>query len=780
MATNDEIKLEQTLLNLVNEGKITREQALQIQKEENEERKKSIDYQKEQLENLKYQKTLLEEAAKQSGISVDFEKKKLEYKVQELEIDIKEQEIAYKNADTEEKKREALEQIVNLQKEQSKEIEKQKDLARAEQAGGRLANLLGISEANKNSLTYQLFSNPQSVFDGFKKEINDAGGVSKAVYTSIAMKVQEAGAAILLLSKQQMALADTSVSSFYAATGATEAYTESIYAVARGNTAMGIGFAESGKAMTTLYENLNTFTNLSKSSQQELAITTAKLEKLGISGGDTAKSIMTLSEMMQISETQAAGVVEEFAAMGQAIGVSSKQMIADFAGVKDQLAVFGSEMGKVFKDLEAQSKATGVSVSDLLNLTNKFDTFSSAANQVGKLNAILGGPYLSTMAMIQNTDPTERINMLRQAVDNAGVSFNDMSYYEKKAIMEAGGFKSVEEAQRVLSMSAGEYANKLKNQEATQKQLNDAIERAQPINEKLSLIMANLAIVIGPLVTFFSKFLSVILEIQDVIPGFGIVLGVIAVVFGIFLTSLPIIISLLGSLATIFTALSPAAAATGPAVAGAATAVEGAAATLAAASPIIVEGAAALGILALAFLGVGAAILLAGLGIKMMFEGLASLIEQGVKAPEVFLNMASAILALSIALNTMGNPLALLGMGILVTSLYSISDAINSIETEKVINFKVMMEKIVEISEPTAALQFSQFKEDFQAVAEATAKFEIDKANSFTNLLTATQNLSANLQLKQDIKVLIDGQELTTKVQKRFLGGSNAATSGTS
>jgi len=779
MATNDEIKLEQTLLNLVNEGKITREQALQIQKEENEERKKSIDYQKEQLENLKYQKTLLEEAAKQSGISVDFEKKKLEYKVQELEIDIKEQEIAYKNADTEEKKREALEQIVNLQKEQSKEIEKQKDLARAEQAGGRLANLLGISEANKNSLTYQLFSNPQSVFDGFKKEINDAGGVSKAVYTSIAMKVQEAGAAILLLSKQQMALADTSVSSFYAATGATEAYTESIYAVARGNTAMGIGFAESGKAMTTLYENLNTFTNLSKSSQQELAITTAKLEKLGISGGDTAKSIMTLSEMMQISETQAAGVVEEFAAMGQAIGVSSKQMIADFAGVKDQLAVFGSEMGKVFKDLEAQSKATGVSVSDLLNLTNKFDTFSSAANQVGKLNAILGGPYLSTMAMIQNTDPTERINMLRQAVDNAGVSFNDMSYYEKKAIMEAGGFKSVEEAQRVLSMSAGEYANKLKNQEATQKQLNDAIERAQPINEKLSLIMANLAIVIGPLVTFFSKFLSVILEIQDVIPGFGIVLGVIAVVFGIFLTSLPIIISLLGSLATIFTALSPAAAATGPAVAGAATAVEGAAATLAAASPIIVEGAAALGILALAFLGVGAAILLAGLGIKMMFEGLASLIEQGVKAPEVFLNMASAILALSIALNTMGNPLALLGMGILVTSLYSISDAINSIETEKVINFKVMMEKIVEISEPTAALQFSQFKEDFQAVAEATAKFEIDKANSFTNLLTATQNLSANLQLKQDIKVLIDGQELATKVQKRLLGGSNAATSET-
>ncbi len=131
----------------------------------------------------------------------------------------------------------------------------------------------------------------------------------------------------------------TTLLSAVAATGASSEYNRIINATARGNTALGISFEEAGKAVTDLYTNLNTFTTLSKSAQAELTVTTAKLEKLGISGADTAKSIMTLSEMMQISETQAANIVEEFAAMGQAIGVSSKQMISDFAGVKDQIAV---------------------------------------------------------------------------------------------------------------------------------------------------------------------------------------------------------------------------------------------------------------------------------------------------------------------------------------------------------------------------------------------------------------------------------------------------------
>jgi hypothetical protein len=61
---------------------------------------------------------------------------------------------------------------------------------------------------------------------------------------------------------------------------------------------------------------------------------------------------------------------------------------------------------------------------------------------------------------------------------------------------------------------------------------------------------------------------------------------------------------------------------------------------------------------------------------------------------------------------------------------------------------------------------FQTFKDNFEAVAKATAEFEIKKAQSFTNLLTATQNLSSNLQLKQDIKVMVDSQQILARIQK--------------
>ncbi len=624
----------------------------------------------------------------------------------------------------------------------------------------------GIDDRWKNTLIGSILSgDPKKNLQTFAEKAKKQLSVEN-ILGSLAMKIQEVGVAILMLSKEQMSLADNTVSSFYAATGATEAYTESIYAVARGNTAMGIGFAESGKAMTALYDGLNTFTNLSKSSQQELAVTTAKLEKLGISGADTAKSIATLSQMMNVSETQAAKTVEEFAAMGQAIGVSSKQMIADFAGVKDQLGVFGNEMNKVFTDLAAQSKATGVAVSDLLNLANKFDTFSSAADSVGKLNAMLGGPYLSAMAMIEATDPTERIDMLRQAVNNAGVAFEDLSYYEKKAIMEAGGFKSAEEAQRVLSMSAGAYANELEKQTAAQEELNDAIQRAQPISDKLSLIMANFAIIIEPLVTGLSKFLSFILEIQDVIPGFGTGLILIIGFFGLMIASLPILISLAGSLATIFTALTPAAASTAPAVEAAAAGVVSASTALSAATPAIAAASTGLAILAAVLLAVGVAALMVGVAMALVIYSIALLVKEGIKAPEIFLNMAAGLLALALAVTAFSNPLIVFGMAKMIASVYGLALAINSLESDKVLNFRIMMEKIVEVSEPDTAAQFTQFKQDFEAVAKATAELDITRMSVFSNMLNATQNLSQNLQLKQDIKVMIDSQEIKARIMK--------------
>ena len=437
-------------------------------------------------------------------------------------------------------------------------------------------------------------------------------------------------------------------------------------------------------------------------------------------------------------------------------------------------------MDETFIRLEQQSKATGVAVGDLLNLTNKFDTFEGAANQVAKLNAILGGPFLSAMTMIETTDPTERINMIRESVNNAGMSFESMSYYQKKAIMEAGGFKSIEEAQRILSMSAGEAAAELQAQAASQEELNKTIERAQPIQEKLTMIMANFAIVMQGPVEMLSSFLSVVLEIMDELPFLGYLLGGILVI----LTGLKILSSIAAMFTTLggsFSVLAPAAAPVGPALQGAAAGAAAAGETLAAASPFIIKGAGALGLLALALIGVGAAVVLVGYGLKLMFEGLASVIEQGVKAPEVFLNMAAGILALAYALTLLSlNPFAGLGIARLALSIYAISAAINAVDTEKVVSFKAVMEKSVEVSEPSTIEGFENFSKKFSAVTEAVANVNANNATTITNLLSATQNLSQALKLDQTILVQVGDKKFESYVREivknTFPDGSTSLT----
>jgi hypothetical protein len=107
-------------------------------------------------------------------------------------------------------------------------------------------------------------------------------------------------------------------------------------------------------------------------------------------------------------------------------------MAANFAAAGPQLAKLGREGVKAFKDLAVASKITGLEVSRLLAITEKFDTFEGAAEQAGKLNAALGGNFVNAMELMTATDPAERFEMIRNSVLDAGLAFDDMSYYQRK------------------------------------------------------------------------------------------------------------------------------------------------------------------------------------------------------------------------------------------------------------------------------------------------------------------------------------------------------------
>ena len=134
-------------------------------------------------------------------------------------------------------------------------------------------------------------------------------------------------------------------------------------------------------------------------------------------------------------------------------------------------AVYGDNAVSTFKRLELAAKSTGLSMETMLKTVENFDTFEGATKSVGSLNQMLGGPYLNAIELVQETDPVERMKMLKQAFDDAGLSVQDMSYYQKKAFVDMlPGIGNVTEMTELLE---GNFDGLTGAMDATKKTANE-------------------------------------------------------------------------------------------------------------------------------------------------------------------------------------------------------------------------------------------------------------------------------------------------------------------
>ena len=202
----------------------------------------------------------------------------------------------------------------------------------------------------------------------------------------------------------------------------------------------GVSMEDTSKAAGELITSFTDFTMLLPSQRTELIKTANVLQKsYGIANADFSKGIQTSTKMLGMNTSSAKGYQEELAETAKALGVAPAQLTAQFAQMGPQLAKFGFQGGKAFKELARIQKLTGMEMSKVLNLTNQFDTFEGAATAAGQLNAALGGNFVNAMDMMMATDPVERFNMMRDAIMSTGLTFDDMSYYQKQFYTNALG-----------------------------------------------------------------------------------------------------------------------------------------------------------------------------------------------------------------------------------------------------------------------------------------------------------------------------------------------------
>ena len=193
------------------------------------------------------------------------------------------------------------------------------------------------------------------------------------------------------------------------------------------------------------------FTMLAKNQRDVITENALVLAELGVAQSDFAQGIQNSTKFFAQSADSAVVVQRELMETARALGREPGALAAEFAKAGPALAKFGDEGIKSFKELSRISKITGLELTKILDLTNKFDTFEDAATMTGQLNAALGGNFVNAMDMMMATDPAERFTMVRDAIESAGLSFDTMSYYQKQFYTESLGLGDVGDLALMLS-----------------------------------------------------------------------------------------------------------------------------------------------------------------------------------------------------------------------------------------------------------------------------------------------------------------------------------------
>jgi len=402
----------------------------------------SVAAQEERLNKLKDERTLLEgHMASETDRYLLQQQRKL---LQESTLEIAETEVRLLEAKLKETGKLDEADLARLKTAKATlEVEKQRNKALEDAV--ELGTAMGQKMALYGQDTIVNVGNLKKLASGLRAPVQFLDSLSTGLFVGIIDTIINLGFAV-----------DEMESSFRQATGASEKFTRNLTQTWDMTRQYGVTAEEAGAANAALFNTFTDFTLQTPAVQREVSRTTQILGEFGVSVGDVAKGIQVSTKAFGQTAEGAAKTALEINALAQDLGVAPQKLAADFASVGGQLAKMGDNGTRAFKDLAMRAKATGLEIGKLLQMTEKFDTFEGAATQAGKLNAALGGNFVNAMDLMTETDPAARFDMIRDAITDAGLSFDDMSYYQRKYYAEAAGLDNVNDLAMMLS---GNYDN---------------------------------------------------------------------------------------------------------------------------------------------------------------------------------------------------------------------------------------------------------------------------------------------------------------------------------
>jgi hypothetical protein len=288
----------------------------------------------------------------------------------------------------------------------------------------------------------------------------------------------------------------------------------------------GVSLTDAANAFANLKKDFAGFAGVATVTQDQLAKTTAQMDKLGVSTSDTIQIQSMLVKGFQMTGQQAGDFQKQLMATAKSIGLPMQKVVSEFANASNNLKAQGANMQKVFLDLQNQAKNTGIEFKRLQDITQKFDTFEGAADAAGQLNAILGGDYLNSIELL-NADEGERVKIMQESLKASGKSFEAMSKQERMAAAQALGLENVTELQKLLNNETELGTVEALKKERVEKELAESTKNLGTLNEKLTAILGQLAIALTPVLDGLKGILTNIAELMSKYPGLATGLKII-------------------------------------------------------------------------------------------------------------------------------------------------------------------------------------------------------------------------------------------------------------
>lgn len=271
------------------------------------------------------------------------------------------------------------------------------------------------------------------------------------------------------------------------------------------------------ESYNSLHEGFAGFSKQSVKTQEDIALTTAVMEKMGFSTEASVTSFRVGMMALGKSATQVRNFNTSLKSFSEQTGISMATVSKNLASSSNNLSVYGSNFEQVFKGLQLASKNTGVEMSNLINLASQFETFEGAASAAGKLNSILGGNFINSLDLMNVAldEPHKLVQMLKDSMDASGKSFDDMTPAMKRVVAEAAGFKDISEAAQIFNNDSMDMQEAMEAQAKRQEELEEINKRNATTQEKLNNIMAKLVPVLEKITNMMHGLLDFVSKLAD-------------------------------------------------------------------------------------------------------------------------------------------------------------------------------------------------------------------------------------------------------------------------